>query len=66
MGDTAPDNAVSAVHMKLVKHRHRNMFSQSVFGAHSLSRCCFSCFDSITVIIMEGTAPDNYIKSIFL
>lgn len=26
----------------------------------SLSRCCFCQFDSITVIIMEGTAPDNY------
>lgn len=26
----------------------------------SFSRCCFCQFDSITVIIMEGTAPDNY------
>lgn len=26
-----------------------------------LSRCCFCHFDSITVIIMEDTAPDNYI-----
>jgi len=26
----------------------------------SFSRCCYCHFDSITVIIMEGTAPDNY------
>lgn len=25
-----------------------------------LSRCCFCHFDSTTVIIMKGTAPDNY------
>lgn len=26
------------------------------------SRCCFCHFDSITVLIMGGTAPDNYTK----
>lgn len=34
----------------------------------SSSRCCFCHFDSITVIIMEGTAPDNYTikKNLFI
>lgn len=37
----------------------------SVVMYTSVSRCCFCQFDSITVIIMEGTAPDNY-TSFFL
>lgn len=36
------------------------VYQLSVHMYTSFSRCCFCHFDSITVIIMEDTAPDNY------
>lgn len=37
MGDTAPDNAVSVVHMNLVKHRPQRTLQMFL---HDLTVCC--------------------------
>lgn len=71
MGDTAPDNGVrkgACVHRRAATVRgprclffFKGPVSPARLNTHtSFSRCCFCQFDSITVIIMEGTAPDNY------
>lgn len=72
MGDTAPDNGVrkdACVDRRTGTVRRppkvfvffKGPVPPARLNTHtSFSRCCFCQFDSITVIIMEGTAPDNY------